>query len=446
MKYNFIYTDGTKHIFRGKSLKDTVEQADALVPEHDMVINMEELSPIKGFGIYDSRKWLTLRNGLLGEIEPVEKGYEFTLWRPEEERGEVYRGSILSGGVIPYEECTHGNVLLWLDQNYGCAGTGVKDENGRDDIIIESKDAFASVFENHIDFKFNIQLGAIQIKAIEEKYGNLNSVLCHVAIDKERNMEITTELYLSDLSVVNKDVEATKTLLTERQLQKIENYTKVCFVGRETEFDLSDGNKTDLDSWDFHKCFVDSGDLCDIKDIWIDQRQNEYTLCEITIDGETYSYLKVFSTDLHDVRCFEMTGQDLTRENAESIYETELSESFLNALECGYPFPENEYEIKSPSFTDEDVMKLAAKIDQLSYDWDPYGYKDAIDISSNGREENVNQIYINLRLGNTSAYHDFIVNEVFENINQDQILAAKAVLSELCQYENSYANKKSLYR
>ena len=433
MKARFVYEDGTELIFRHHSDRETVRMADNHVNEHGMVQRIIDEEKVKGFGHCDSRNTLLLRNGLVGSVDKTDKGYDFNLYESEYEHGIYEPTRFYSGGVIEDSDIVNGSVLCTLDRLYGKLGSNFDVSRGRDDIIIDEESAFATVFSDKIDFKFNAELGALKCDEIEEKYGEINSCLIHVLIDKDRNLSVEAELYMKDLTVLSMDKESTiNDLLTKVQLEKIKNYTKLFFIGREAEFDLSDSRKEDLDSWSFDKAYMDSV-LCDIKDSWIDEDGNEFFIGEISEDGETYGFAKVLTMELKDIRKYELNESQLNRRSVEDIYIDDVADYCIDQAEIG------NYYYKEPRV--DKIRVLAERLDRFSYDFDPYEYKDNFDASKG--ELPADGIYNDLINGKISGYMDWFENKVFDE-ETDNLVEAKTLYNELKNIEESFVKARKL--
>ena len=74
--------------------------------------------------------------------------------------------------------------------------------------------------------------------------------------------------------------------------------------------------------------------------------------------------------------------------------------------------------------------ELAAKLDQFGYDFDPYGYMDAVET----REEGFAQIREELHKGNLSGYREYLQEVVAEE--GDFATEAKDLLDLMDRYEN----------
>lgn len=434
MKARFIYEDGKELIFRHYSDRETVRMADSKVPEHGMVQRIIEEEKVKGFGLCDSRNTLLLRNGLVGAVEKTDKGYEFNLYESEYLHGIYEPTRFYSGGVIDDSDIVNGSVLCTLDRLYGKFGTDFDVFKGRDNIIIDEESAFATVFSDKIDFKFNVELGALKCDEIESLYGEMNSCLVHVLIDKDRNLSIEAELYMKDLTVISMDSETTiNELFTNVQLEKIRNYTKLFFIGRETEFDLSDSRNEDLESWTFDKAYMDSYGVGDIKDAWIDEDGNEFIIAEITEDGETYGYAKVVSMDLKDTRLFELGFLEMDRESVMERYTSEVADYFISQAEAG------KYVDEGPKV--DKVRVLAERLDKFALNFDPYEYMDNFNLSEG--ENAVDSIYNDLTNGKLSGYMEWFENGVLDEDTED-LEEAKALYGELKTLEESFINARKL--
>lgn len=81
---------------------------------------------------------------------------------------------------------------------------------------------------------------------------------------------------------------------------------------------------------------------------------------------------------------------------------------------------------------DEDVTldELAAKLDQFGYDFDPYGYMDAVET----RDEGFAQIREDLHKGNLSGYREYLQEVVAEE--GDFAMEARNLLDLMDRYEN----------
>lgn len=73
---------------------------------------------------------------------------------------------------------------------------------------------------------------------------------------------------------------------------------------------------------------------------------------------------------------------------------------------------------------------LATKLDQFGYDFDPYGYMDAVET----REEGFAQIREELQKGNLSGYREYLQEVVVEEV--DFATEARNLLDLMDRYEN----------
>lgn len=222
-------------------------------------------------------------------------------------------------------------------------------------------------------------------------------------------------------------------LFTNVQLEKIRNYTKLFFIGRETEFDLSDSRKEDLESWTFDKAYIDSYGVGDIKDAWIDKDGNEFIIAEITEDGETYGYAKVVSMDLKDTRLFELGFLEMDRESVMERYTSEVADYFISQAEAG------KYVDEGPKV--DKVRVLAERLDNFALNFDPYEYMDNFKLSEG--ENAVNSIYNDLTNGKLSGYMEWFENGVLDEDTED-LAEAQAIYNELKTLEESFINARKL--
>lgn len=339
MKLKFTYNDGTEMTFRGIDQKECVEQADKFVNEHDMVSKIEDVKQIKGFDNCDSRNWIELRNGLLAQVKDIStpdelSKYDFNIWEPDEDG---FRGKLISGGIVENKDLVNDSILSWLDENYGCKGTNFNKDAVSQNIIIDENSAFATVGDDYIDFKFCVELDQQQYEEVEKAYGKdcVNSVLAHAFINKEGRIErVEVDFYLKELFVLERDDYATKELLSPAQREKICNYARMYFIGREKEFDLSDSTKETLDNWKFDKAYANSF-LCEIKDFWIDNEGSEfYVLVDRDEDNEEYFYAKVISMYEKNTLVLELGFDEVDRQTVEGMYINEISEREINRQEA----------------------------------------------------------------------------------------------------------------
>lgn len=428
MKARFVYEDGTEMIFRHFNDREAVRMADGYVNEHGMIKRIMDEEKIKGFGRCDSRNDILLRNGLVGNVEKWEKGYNFSLYESEFVSGFYEPTKPYHFGTMDCLE--NGSILCSLDRYYGCNGAEFDVDRGIDNIIINEESAFATVFADKIDFKINVELGAKQCDEIEKSYGKINNCLVHVLIDKDRNLSVESELYMKDLTVLSMDSKETFDFFTVEQLEIIKNYTRLFFVGREAEFDLSDSIKEDLETWSFDKVYMNS-ELFNIKDSWIDRNGNEFTVSEITEDGETFSYARVLSNDIKKVRVYEFDDK-IDRKTVIDAYDNDMADYYLDQLEMGNHLDDG------PRI--DTVKVLAEKLDKFASAHDSYKYRNNLNIFMG--DNSVEYIYSDLTNGKLSKYMEWFENGELEET--DNLVEAKALYKELKNLEESFVNVRKL--
>lgn len=116
------------------------------------------------------------------------------------------------------------------------------------------------------------------------------------------------------------------------------------------------------------------------------------------------------------------------------------SEGYLNGFITGSEIfsYKNESELNNlfeRIYPEKDVLyDIAEKIDEIAYDYDPYEYSDSVGKELDERMNHINQIYNDLKMGNTSSYIDGI-NEMIED-QEDEKEDVKELLSQISQIEN----------
>lgn len=117
------------------------------------------------------------------------------------------------------------------------------------------------------------------------------------------------------------------------------------------------------------------------------------------------------------------------------------SEGYLNGFITGSEILsyKNENELNNlfeSIYPEKDVLyDIAEKIDEIAYDYDPYEYSDSVGKELDERMNHINQIYNDLKMGNTSSYIDGI-NEMIEDQEDENTEDVKELLSQISQIEN----------
>lgn len=127
--------------------------------------------------------------------------------------------------------------------------------------------------------------------------------------------------------------------------------------------------------------------------------------------------------DIVSGKCIDVDFLNYTPE----LRDTPTVQNALQKLIAAYPDKEvNDRETKEAK-----IQTLAAELDQLSQDIDPYGYADTV----SDREAQVLMIADDIRNGNIEPLQDFLQTAIEEGTDEDSERHAKELLAKLAEYK-----------
>lgn len=127
--------------------------------------------------------------------------------------------------------------------------------------------------------------------------------------------------------------------------------------------------------------------------------------------------------DIVSGKCIDVDFLNYTPE----LRDTPKVQDAIKKLIAAYP----EKDVIDVETKEQKIQTLAAELDQLSQDIDPYGYADTV----SDREAQVLMIADDIRNGNIEPFQDFLQTAIEEGTDEDSERQAKELLAKLAEYK-----------
>ena len=127
--------------------------------------------------------------------------------------------------------------------------------------------------------------------------------------------------------------------------------------------------------------------------------------------------------DIVSGKCIDVDFLNYTPE----FRDTPKVQDAIKKLIAAYP----EKDVIDVETKEQKIQTLAAELDQLSQDIDPYGYADTV----SDREAQVLMIADDIRNGNIESFQDFLQTAIEEGTDEDSERQAKELLAKLAEYK-----------
>ena len=127
--------------------------------------------------------------------------------------------------------------------------------------------------------------------------------------------------------------------------------------------------------------------------------------------------------DILSGKCIDVDYLNYTPE----LRDTPKMQDALKKLIAAFP----EKEVNDRETKEQKIQALAAELDQLSYDVDPYGYQDTV----SDREAQLLMIVDDIKTGKIEPFRDFLQTSIEEGTDEDSERKAKELLVKLAEYK-----------